>query len=221
MAMLRRLSNLGIIALAAREQPTVREALHCLQRTMHLHNEAMHVEIEEANDVVVLRERSIAQVQGSIRQGMELTIAVLHQAVREFLGDGWTPRAVCFTHSAPRDLIAIASLQLQRSSTACRTASPVGCDLDRAMPRADPQSLRTLERYLDAAGGRDPTCAMRTTRLILGLLPGGLCTAEFVAGYLAIDRRTLHRKLAAERTSFSELMDDVRRGCSAALSRRG
>lgn len=212
MALLRRLSNLGIIALAAREQPTVREALHCLQRTLHLHNEAMHFEIEEANDVVVVRERILTSVQGSIRQSIELTIAVLHQAIREFLGEGWSPRAVCFMHGQPRDISRYrkafnCSVQFDSvlNGITCRSR-----DLDRPMPRADPQSLRTIQQVLDSAMEREPTQAKRTTQLIVGLLPGGRCTAEFVAHYLGIDRRTLHRKLAGEGTSFSALMDEVR-----------
>ena len=94
MAMSRRLSNLGLIALAAREEPTVRDALHCLQRTMHLHNESLRLVIEEENDVVVLREQILARVQGSSRQGIELPSRGLYRIIRQILGDSWTPRPV-------------------------------------------------------------------------------------------------------------------------------
>jgi AraC-like DNA-binding protein len=46
--------------------------------------------------------------------------------------------------------------------------------------------------------------------LILGLLPSGRCTAELVARYLGIDRRTLHRRLELEGASFSALVSEVR-----------
>jgi AraC-like DNA-binding protein len=213
MAMSRRLSNLGLIALAAREEPTVRDALRCLQRTMHLHNEALRIDIEEENDVVVLREQILARVHGSMRQGVELAIGVLYLIVKEFLGDTWSPMAVCFTHGPPRDVGAYrkafgCSVQFNSvlNGLTCRKR-----DLDRAMPRADPQSLRTIQQYLDTAAQHRPTQSERTTHLILSLLPSGRCTAELVARYLGIDRRTLHRRLATESTSFSALMDDVRR----------
>jgi len=213
MAMSRRLSNLGIISLAAREEPTVRAALRCLQRTMHLHNEAIRVVIEEANDVAVIGEQVLARVQGSMRQGTELAVGVLYRTVREFLGPEWSPLAVCFMHQAPRDLAPYrrafgASVQFNSvvNGITCRCR-----DLDRPMPGADPQSLRTLQRYLESAAGRQPTHAERSTQLILGLLPGGRCTAELVARYLGVDRRTLHRRLEREGTSFSTLVDDVRR----------
>jgi AraC-like DNA-binding protein len=213
MAMSRRLSNLGLIALAAREEPTVRDALACLQRTMHLHNEALRLVIEEENDVVVLREQILARVQGSMRQGIELSIGVLYRIVKEFLGDNWAPMAVCFMHEAPR------SVAPYRKAFGCSVQfnsviNGITCrrrDLDRAMPGADPQSLRTIQQYLDSAAQHQPTQADRTTHLILSLLPSGRCTAELVARYLGIDRRTLHRRLDGEETSFSALMDDVRK----------
>ncbi len=213
MAMSRRLSNLGIIALAAREEATVRDALHCLQRTLHLHNEALRFDIEEANDVVVLREQILARVQGSMRQGVELAIGVLYRIIKEFLGDGWKPMAVCFTHAAPSDVGAYrkafgCTVQFNSvvNGITCRKS-----DLDRTMPGADPQSLRTLQQYLTQAAEHQPTQSERTTHLILGLLPSGRCTADLVARYIGIDRRTLHRRLESEGTSFSTLMDEVRK----------
>lgn len=212
MAMSRRLSNLGIISLAAREEPTVRDALYCLQRTMHLHNEAIHILIEEANDIAVIREQLLAPVRGTLRQGTELAVGVLYRIIREFLGPNWSPLAVCFTHQAPKDLAPYrkafgGSVQFNSvlNGLTCRSR-----DLDRAMPAADPQSLRTLQRYLASAAERQPTQAERTTHLILGLLPSRRCTADLVARYLGIDRRTLHRRLASEGTSFSALMEQVR-----------
>ncbi len=212
MAMSRRLSNLGLIALAAREEPTVRDALYCLQRTMHLHNEALRVVIEEGSDVVVLSEQFLARLQGSMRQGVELSIGVLFRVVKEFLGDGWTPTAVCFTHAAPREV------GIYRKSFGCSVQfnsvlNGITCrrrDLDRAMPMADPQSLRTLQQYLNSAAEHQPTQSERTTHLILGLLPSGRCTADLVARYIGIDRRTLHRRLEAESTSYSALVDEIR-----------
>lgn len=212
MAMTRRLSNLGLIALAIRDEPTVRAALSCMQRTMHLHNEAIRIEIEEENSVVVIREQFLVNVQGSARQGVELAIAVLYRSIKEFLGSHWSPMAVCFTHAAPADLSNYRKLfdcSVQFNSVlnglTCRSS-----DLDRPMPGADPQLLRVVQKYLLSAAEHQPTQAERTLHLILGLLPSGRCTAELVARYLGIDRRTLHRRLELEGSSFSALISEVR-----------
>lgn len=212
MAMTRRLSNLGLVALAARDEPTVRAALSCLQRTMHLHNEAIRIEIEEEKSVVVIREQFLVHLPGSMRQAVELAIAVLYRVTKELLGSHWSPVAVCFTHAAPQNLSSYRKLfdcSVQFNSVlnglTCRSS-----DLDRPMPGADPQSLRVVQKYLLAAAEHQPTQAERTLHLILGLLPSGRCTAELVARYLGIDRRTLHRRLELEGSSFSALVSEVR-----------
>lgn len=213
MAMSRRSSNLGLIALAAREEPTVRDALRCLQRSMHLHNEAMHIDVEEVDGVGILREQILAKVQGPARQAIELAVAVLYGVVREFLGGTWTPMAVCFTHGPPRDLsnyrkAFACSVQFDSvlNGLTCRSR-----DLDRRMPASDPASQRIIQQYLAAAAAQQPTHAERTTRLILGLLPSGRCTADAVARCFGVDRRTLHRRLDAEGTTFRALLDDARK----------
>jgi AraC-like DNA-binding protein len=211
MAMSRRLSNLGLIALAAREEPTVRDALRCLQRTMHLHNEAIRLDIEEENGVAVLREQVLARVQGPMRQAIELAIGVLYRVVKDFLGDGWSPMAVCFMHGPPRDMTSYrqafrCSVQFDSvlNGLTCRSR-----DLDREMAKADPASSRVIQQYVALAAAQ-PSQRERVTHLVLGLLPGGRCTADLVARYLGIDRRTLSRRLASEGTTFSALMDEVR-----------
>jgi AraC-like DNA-binding protein len=47
-------------------------------------------------------------------------------------------------------------------------------------------------------------------QLVMALLPGGGCTAALVARHLGVDRRTLHRHLAAQGQSFSSLLQGLR-----------
>jgi AraC-like DNA-binding protein len=190
----------------------VREALYCLKRTMHLHNEALRLEIEEAHDVVVLREQLLTRIGGSMRQSVDLAIGVLYRVTREFLGDAWSPTAVCFTHQAPRDMAPYrkafgTSVQFNSvlNGLTCRSR-----DLDRAMPGADPQLLHTIQKYLRAGETSQPTLAGRATNIILDLLPTGRCTSDLVALYLGMHRRTLHRRLEAEGTTFLALLDGLR-----------
>jgi AraC-like DNA-binding protein len=213
MAQTRRISNLGLIALAAREEPTVRDALLCLQRTAHLQNEMIRLDVEEANGIAVLRERFLGHMEGGTRQGVELAIGVLYRVVKEFLGTVEAPLSVCFMHAPPQDLRGhrkVFACKVQFNSVlngiTCRSR-----DLDRPMPLADPQSLRTIRHYLDAAADHQPTWRERTVHLILELLPSGRCSAQLVAHYMGVDRRTLHRHLQNEGTTFSALTEEVRR----------
>jgi AraC-like DNA-binding protein len=45
--------------------------------------------------------------------------------------------------------------------------------------------------------------------LVLRLLDGGSCNVETVAQHLGVDRRTMHRRLQAERTTFSAIYGDI------------
>ncbi len=121
-ALSQRLSNLGLIALAAREEPTVRDALACPQRTMHLHNEAIFIDVEEANGIVVVREEILGRMQGPMRQAIELAVAVLYGVLKELLGDSWSPMAVCFVHGPPRDV---------STTRGARRHAVSGCPLQR------------------------------------------------------------------------------------------
>ena len=212
LATTRRLSNLGLIALAAREEPTVREALLCLQRTMQLHNEAVRLEMEEVEEAAFVRTRILARIKGPVRQGVELSVGITFYILRELIGASWLPTSVFFVHGPPRQLATYRKVfgvtprfHAEGNGIGCRSA-----DLDRPIPRADPQSRRTLQRVLEANLDHRTTHRERTIHLILELLPSARCTVERVAGLLGVDRRTLLRRLQREGTTFSSLVDEVR-----------
>src|SRR5262249_52320805 len=104
MAETRRLENLGPLALALREQPTLRKALQSLARRAGLHNESMDLRIEEADGVTILKQEVIVGTRGSLRQSTELLVCVLYRVLRLLLGMLWKPHSVCFAHSAPTSL---------------------------------------------------------------------------------------------------------------------
>ena len=67
-------------------------------------------------------------------------------------------------------------------------------------------------RFLDQALSSNRTHTLDAARqLVAALLPGGRCTADQVAQHLGMDRRTLHRHLAADGQTFSAMMQAVRR----------
>src|SRR4030095_11680656 len=82
---------------------------------------------------------------------------------------------------------------LARASTAERAAS-------HHVRSGSEQSLR-----------RDPHVSDRVREFVVLLLPRGDCRVEVIAQHLGVDRRTLARHLAVEGTTFSELVDGLRR----------
>lgn len=84
-------------------------------------------------------------------------------------------------------------------------------DLKAPNPMSDPL-LRTYARqYFESiAVSKDTTVLDRVRELIEVLLPTGRCSIEQVADSLGIDRRTIHRHLAASGDTFSSVLNATR-----------
>jgi len=213
----RRLSNLGPLALLVRDEPTLRGALETLMQNMHVHNEALSVQVEEHGGLVVIRTELSAEGASTVRQGIELVIGVICRVLQVLLGAGWQPRLVCFTHPRPpslavhrRVLGAAVEFGHEFNGIVCNAA-----DLDAPNPGADPVFARYSQKLLAPALTYSARFADRVRQLVVLLLPRGLCRIEVVAQHLGVDRRTVHRKLLAEGTSFSALLEAERRALAS------
>jgi AraC-like DNA-binding protein len=215
MAETRRLSNLGPLGLLVREQPTLRQAVDTLVANGRRLNEALYLTIEEAGDVVVLREEVVVGHAGSVRQATELAIGVAFRMLKHFLGPDWRPRLVCFAHDAPRDR-SVHERMFGRNVEFGHDFNGIVCarsELERPNPEADPELARLARKLLDAeSAGRSRGGTTREVReLVVTLLGTGSCTIDRAAQHLGIDRRTIHRRLAREGQTFSAIVDDVRK----------
>ncbi len=209
----RRLSNLGPLALLVRDEPTLRRALEALMLHIHVHNEAVAVHVAEHAGLVVIRTELTAEGGGSHRQATELVVGVTFRVLQIFMGSNWRPRLVCFTHAAPPSL-AVHRRVLGPAVEFGHEFNGIVCnaaDLDAPNPGADPVLARYSRRLLGPTLARSARHADRVRQLIVLLLPRGLCRVEVVAQHLGVDRRTVHRKLAGEGTSFSALLEAERR----------
>jgi AraC-like DNA-binding protein len=208
----RTLSILGPVGLLVREEATVRDAIGSLMRYIRLHNEALYLRLEEhfgqANISVEIRiERPV-----SVRQGVELAVGVLYRVLRSLRGTQWRP-LVCFAHDAPRRSDTHHRLFGGRvrfnhdfNGIVCSTS-----DLDRAIPAADPALARYARRHLEALLTRaNASTADKVRELVWLQLGSGHCAVDQVAQQLGMDRRTLHRRLASEQTTFSAIVEAVR-----------
>lgn len=219
MAQVRRFANLGPLSLVIREEPDVRSALRLLARHEHMYNEALHTEIVEADGVAAARVTVDVGKPVPVRQAVELTTGVLHGLLRGFAGPTWRPMQVGFSHPPPRD-----------RATHFRMFGPhvefdqdfdgillYSTDLDAPNAMADPL-LHGYTRQLLGKLAPTPqtTVTERVRELVELLLPTGRCTVDQVARSLGVDRRTVHRRLAQDGTTFTAIVDDTR----AALAER-
>lgn len=213
LASTRRLSNLGPLALVLRQEPTGLAVLGTLCDTMNLLNTALATRLDAHGGLVTIAQDVVLDRPGPSRQSVELAVGVMCGLLRDVLGRDWRPRGVGFVFRAPRELAT------HRAVFGMRPDFDAGfnglvcdrTDLERPLPDADPELARWARTVLDGAlrsVSGDPVHAVR--RLVSVLLPGGRCTVEVVAQHLGVDRRTVHRQLAAHGTSFTALLRATR-----------
>lgn len=213
MAERRRLSNLGPVSLLMREQPTPRDALDVLMRHMRQINESLMTRVEEERGFVIIREEFAVRKSVPVRQGVELAIGVMFRILRELMGPEWAPRQVCFMHPPPASRASHVRLFGRIVQFGCEFNGIVclARDLEARSPSADPVMAGYAQRYLDTFfAGSELSTTDKVHRLVRSLLPGGRCTIDVVAGHLGVDRRTIHRHLARDGTSFTAVLRQVR-----------
>lgn len=215
MAESRLLSNLGAVGLLIRDQASLRDSLNVLMRYQTLLNGSLSLMIEESEGVVVIREDLRAgKARQSTRHRIELALGVMLRLMREFLGEDWQPRRVCFEHSAPRDL-GVHHRLLGRRVEFDHEFNCIVCaksDLDVRNTSADPAMVRYAQQLLDVSAkpGRS-TVHADVRRTILLLLPSGRCTIDQVSEHLGLVCRTVQRRLEEEGQTFSSMVNDIRR----------
>jgi AraC-like DNA-binding protein len=212
MAETRRLSSLGPLGLLVREQPTLRLGAEALARYANRLNEALFLTIEDAGDVVVLREELIVGGAGPVRQSTELAIGVAFRVLQALLGPGWKPRRVCFAHDAPANR-SVHKRVFGRIVEFGHNFNGIVCarkDLDVPNPNADPMMERYAQGLVESHLAK-PDMTAQVRMLVVTLLGMGQCTIDIAAQHLGVSRRTIHRQLAQEGRTFSDIVDSVRR----------
>jgi len=209
----RRLSNLGYLGMLARDEPTLRSALEALMDNIRLHTDALALRLEPAGHLVSLHEELVTGNGESLRQLMELIVASTFGVLRILLGERWRPSLVSFSHRAPRNVLMHRRVfgKAVEFEHAFNGIVFRASDLDAVNPGADPGMARYARALLEPVLDAQAPLSDRVRQLVVLLLPRGQCRVEVVAQELGVDRRTVARGLASEGTTFSQLIDDMRR----------
>jgi AraC-like DNA-binding protein len=219
----RRMSNIGPLAVALRDEPTLQHVLDVLVNHIRLHNEALVIQTERQGDVVVIRLDLLTEQGRYFRQGTELAVLVTLQNISLFMGAQWRPRMVCFAHAPPPSLAVHRRLfgvpvefGHDFNGIVCNSS-----DLHAPNPSADPLMARYAEQFLQSLHGQPRSFQDQVRELILLLLPLGRCNADAVAQHLGCTRRTVNRRLANEGLSFLQLVDAHRRNIARQYVQEG
>lgn len=214
MAETRQRFGTGVINILLAHKRTLREVLLAAAEYRHLLNEALAVYVEDAGATVTIREELVVESGTSTRQAIELALGVLARHSSALLGNHWKPRAVHFTHAPHADLTfhrrffgCPLEFRSDFNGFVCAAA-----DLDYPNPAADPELVRYAESLaapLNLSG--TASTALEARKAIYLLLPLEQATLESVARHLRLSVRTMQRQLESTDTSFSDLVEEVRR----------
>lgn len=217
MASLRRPSSWGAVGLLMTQQKTLGEAIAAAERYIASYSEGVAFEMETFGEEAVVW-LDVAYDPDGLRfdpaQRNELVIGGAVNVVRSLARRDWRPERVGFTHSAWGDLDRyrpyfgrIPLFDQDRLHFVVRRA-----DLDIPLPGHDPEAERLMRQYAEQELPDTARPFSRAVALTISQrLAEGALTAETVAGALDLDLRTLQRRLAAEGSSFSDLLYAVRK----------
>lgn len=212
MAESRQLSNFGAVSLLISHQPTLRDALATTIEYRHLLNETLAMYIEDAGRQVIVREEVVANAP--TRQATELAIGVLSRMCSALMASRWHPHSVNFTHPAPKDL------RLHRRVFACPLEFDSefngivlsAADLDAPNPSADPAMARFARQFVETIqSAQQGSMVLEVRRAIYLMLPMGRATSAQVAQGLGTSVRTMQRQLDEAGSSFTVLLNEVRK----------
>jgi AraC-like DNA-binding protein len=133
--------------------------------------------------------------------------------MRLLLGQTWSPGAIYFPHAPPRNI------QPYKSRFNCPVFFNHDCMmmsfdasiLDVTIREANPELHNMLEEHLRSLQNNfGDDYRGQVKQLINQALGTGDCSIERVASFLAINKRTLQRRLKSHDTNYKDLLEEVR-----------
>jgi len=219
---------LGPIGLVARLTDTVGDALVALCDHMNAHATGFTMSLgvkgvdNQGTAVVTYTPNPRG---GARRQKLELAMAAVRNVIAMISGQpAFAPIAVNFACPEPSDSASAkaffrCAVRYGEAETTLRFDPAMLKQPTAIRDRAIEPLVRSYMVGLHDQLGEDVAAATRS--LIATLLPSGLCTREAVAECLNLHPRTLQRRLEAQGTSFSQLLDEYRRELAMDLLGRG
>jgi AraC-like DNA-binding protein len=154
----------------------------------------------------------------------EFSLAVALRLARDATGVDIRPRSVCFAHDMPEDASEYARYFRGpiQFTAGCYSLVLSRADADRPLRGADPALSSIVRRRLEKALAERDTpegesLTSRVRRMVLEELGQRTLTPAGVAKALHVSTRTLSRRLAEERTSFRQVLDEARCQLATAL----
>ena len=150
------------------------------------------------------------------RQESEVVVAFSIALARQALGPSWMPERIYFEHSHPinasnygANILSRVEFDFSGSGIAITNS-----DLAAKMPGADIYLDAAVGHYVEQVVGKSimhGTNALALRRELGPRLPGGAPVLEDVASEFGMSPRTMQRRLSDEGTSYSNVLEDLRK----------
>jgi AraC-like DNA-binding protein len=208
--------SFGVLEYIARSSSTLGDALARVARYARLLDDVAEVAFVKLGDEVTLVPR-LSDAWPIPSDVMEGLLAVAIRMARELSGDpSLLPRAVEVRHAAPADTREHARIFGVAVRFGGAKDGITFSESQLALPvvNADPTLSAILDRHAQELLRRLPpagTFGQRVRGLVAAELRGGNPALERVAAKLHVSTRTLRRRLDDEGTSFTLLLDELRR----------
>lgn len=209
---LRALGELGDAILQA---PTLGAAFTTFSSFLRLIQSTTDLSLDVQGETATLSYRILDPDIWPRQQDAEFSLSIFHALARSCLGEDWKPITVSFEHRPSR------AIQSWNESLGTDCAFEAGANailfsaalLDRPMPSPDQvawsRHADSLGRALVDRNGTRRT-ADRVASAVFSALGRRTVDQGDIARELGLSRRTLHRRLEAEGTRFSEILNDCR-----------
>lgn len=214
MAQSRQMLDFGILGVLMRHQPCLRDMWLSAIRYRQLLNDALAIFLEPCGDLTVLRFELLVDTRVPQQQSCELVAAIVVRTFQAVLGPAWAPQRMSFMHAAPSEVYhhkRFFGCPLDFGSEFNGLVFHTS-DLSVPNPSADPELVRYAESVvmpLHASG--EKAVLQEVRRNIYLLMPLDQAKIERVAEKMNVSARTLQRQLDQSGTSFTELLDSVRK----------
>ena len=180
-------------------------------------DESLRLEMSRLPDVAIVEFRFDGVSPQSVRHNTEFWVVMIIKGARQISGRHIRPLRVAFPHTSGGNVTDFK----QFFGCPVEFGAPIGqiefSSEALSLPRADgdPHLLQILKPVCDEAAKARGT-AVGSVRALVETevqrrLPRGGAQLETIAKALAMSKRTLSRRLSAEGTNLSEIVDDVRR----------
>ncbi len=211
------LDMLGPVAVIARNNPTLQDALAAIARYLYAHSPALRLVAVPGHGSNLRFEYEVMELPlDDLKQSYEISMAIVVQILQLLGGAG--PTAVSFLHEQLGSDAAYAkALECPVSFEQTWCGFEITEDLAaHPIDSAHPETRRIAEMFLESQYPMGTaTLAERTSELARRLLPTGTCSIDAIADQLNLHPRTLQRRLAHEGARCQDLIESARRDQAA------